>query len=235
MSELEEQIAEEMGDDEETAPDDEEPEAPEEEVAEEEDEEPATDMAQEEIFKQLASASKSYVTRAGNILGDQATEWVPCPLCSASSALGLVNVHDAGRVPQDVQATVLQYFGVAREADYRQDDETRECPRCGGLGQTRTGSRVPGNEHHKCASCFGYGFVPPPIGHTNGRDAAADNLFPVGEAPEPHTGSDTDPSGEPLLLPDGRENPNFGKWPQFKIPVQPWGATVGLTALDAIT
>jgi hypothetical protein len=37
---------------------------------------------------------------------------------------------------------------------------------------------------------------------------------------------------EPRILPDGRENPNFGKMPNRKIPVEPWGVTAGLNAMS---
>ena len=36
---------------------------------------------------------------------------------------------------------------------------------------------------------------------------------------------------EPRILPDGRQNPNFGKWPQYKIQVAPYGVTAGLNAV----
>jgi hypothetical protein len=49
----------------------------------------------------------------------------------------------------------------------------------------------------------------------------------VGEQP------DVDEWQEPRILPDGRENPNYGMMPHRKMLVEPWGVTAGLRAEPA--
>ena len=36
--------------------------------------------------------------------------------------------------------------------------------------------------------------------------------------------------GEPMILPDGRENPNYGRMPHRKMLVEPYGVTANLRA-----
>src|SRR5205823_5221567 len=102
-----------------------------------------------------------------------------------------------------------------------------------GEGKTATGSRVSGNDWRICPKCHGFGYTPPPEQGTNGAGAASEFHAPVGEHASPLEEPDNDVAGEPRLLPDGRVNPNYGKWPQYKVLVQPWGVTAGLTVQDA--
>ena len=54
--------------------------------------------------------------------------------------------------------------------------------------------------------------------------AAPDPLTAVGDQ------ADVDEWGEPMILPDGRENPNYGRMPHRKILVEPYGMTANLRA-----
>ena len=191
---------------------------------------PPSDVLAEERFKKIGAAAKSYVTRVGGILEEEATDWLPCPLCSDSAVPMLVNVHDAGRVPAPIVDATRTYLGFAREQDYEPDAEVSECPTCKGKGKTLTGSKVPGSETRVCSKCRGCGFYPPPMTTANGTEENGHVLpFPTA-ASEMLGDQDVDVSGEPFILPDGRPNPNYGKWPQYKIEVPPYGVTAGLTA-----
>lgn len=246
MSEVDEPITEEQvreanGDEpepdaappEEPNPDDEPgaPEAPEEEPAPPS--EPPTDAAMEKRFQAAEKATKAYVGKLAAIFEEAAQDLELCPLCPAQHK-GLVNLHDAGRVPQEVSDAVMLYLGFARPTDYKQDEETRTCPRCEGHGKTQTGSLVPGNETRKCPGCQGYGYVPPPAGAPGTNGHAADFHLPAGESDAPLVQAERDSWGEPRILPDGRENPNYGKQPAYKILVPPYGITAGLVAQDAV-
>lgn len=238
---VEEQIAEQMGDDE-TTPAEPEPDTEpdtEPEPDAEPDAEPAppppppTDEAMERRFKAAEKEVTRYTKRIGDVFEEHALDLAPCPLCPDIHK-GFVNIHDAGRVPEPIIDTVKVFLGFAREQDYEQDEETRECPKCHGKGKTKTGSHVPNNETRKCPSCHGYGYLPPPDGVSNGTGTIPVEHAPIGERAAPVAAEDVDLSGEPRILPDGRENPNYGKWPQYKIKVAPWGDTANLTAQDAL-
>lgn len=212
---------------------DEEPAAPE-EPAEAPAQPTETEALMSKRFDASQRAFKSYTTRLSTVFEEDALHHIPCPLCPDYHK-GYIDVRDAGNVPDEIKNVVLEYMGYARKADYEPDPETNECPTCKGLGLVRTGSRVTGNEERKCSRCHGYGFVPPPDAPSNGHHVHDDFLAPVGEHASPLEEPDEDVAGEPRLLPDGRVNPNYGKWPQYKVLVQPWGVTAGLTVQDAVS
>lgn len=235
MSDLEQQIADEMGPDDDGTVSSPEPEpdpTPEPEP-EPEPNVPPSDVVMERMYRSIDKRATTYAKAVGLLVDGTDLDLHPCPLCAQLGTPAFVDLHGAGNLPEQVVIATQTFLGFAHEAEYQQDEALRECPKCAGQGKVRTGSKVPRNETAQCAACKGYGYVPPPVAHANGTTGGEVLHFPAGEAPEPHEGSDRDPSGEPRLLPDGRDNPNFGKWPQFKIPVPPWGATAGLTAQDA--
>jgi len=158
----------------------------------------------------------------------------PCPLCLGTTR-GYVVKEAAGRVPEEQADLVKHFLGIARPVDYPQSGDHRSCDGCAGLGKVTTGSRVPGHETIPCPSCKGYGYTPPPTltGNGNVPDAASKPLLSV--VSEDIEQGDFDDWKQPKMLPDGRENPNYGKMPSYWIQVQPWGDTRGLTAQDAVT
>jgi hypothetical protein len=168
--------------------------------------------------------------------GDSAKYLLECPLCMTTHK-GFVDARDQGRYPPQIVKAIQEFMGISQEVEYVQDEETRTCPRCEGYGQTSTGSKVPTQLKHTCSLCAGYGFVPPPSGsaHPSPSGALPDNgTSPVLAPPVDDFGKpDVDNWQEPRILPDGRENPNYGRQPSFKVLVDPWGITAGLGAQDA--
>src|SRR5690348_8251106 len=185
-------------------------------------------------FDASQKAFKSYTTRLGSIFQEDALSQMPCPLCPDMHK-GFIDVRDAGNVPEEIKSVVMEYMGFARPIDLRPDPLTRTCGVCDGEGRTATGSHVQGNDSRTCPECRGYGYLPPPAENTNGVGRAADFHAPVGEHTAPLEEPEVDVAGEPKLLPDGRLNPNYGKWPQYKVVVPPWGVTAGLTVQDALS
>jgi hypothetical protein len=186
----------------------------------------------EDRFKKSERAFAAYTKKVSDIYAEDALDLLPVSI-SPSAPPGFLYRFDAGRVPDDVKAPILEFFGIVREQDYEADPETNTCRTCQGKGKTKTGSQVAGNETRKCRTCNGFGYVPPPSVSENGAVASGEYHAPIGERVEPVATGDADLWGEPRILPDGRENPNFGKLPQHKVPVDPWGVTAGLTAQDA--
>ena len=195
-------------------------------------EEPPTDQVMEDNYRKIQSAAKSYSTSVGRIMGDHAIDLLICPLCGPSATPAFVNKHDAGRVPDEVKSVVLAFLGFSQEQDYEHDPTTETCRVCSGKGLTATGSKVINNETRTCANCAGYGYYPPPGAGTPSNGSVDVLHAPVGQTLAALDAPEVDISGEPRILPDGRPNPNYGLWPQYKVQVPPWGVTAGLTAQD---
>lgn len=245
MPDLEEQIAAEMGDEQET-PAEPEPEPKEGELepdAEPEPAQPEPEPAQpeawitpEEIEKRYNQIRKAFTTYTGRVtatFGDEAVELLECPLCSGFVP-GFVDRRAAGQLARDIVDTTSLYLGLAREQDYEADPDIAACTRCKGKGKTKTGSTVPGKETVTCRHCNGFGYYPPPSSGTNGTAAVTSGDLTAVTAAASGPQGDRDDWGEPRILPDGRENPNYGKMPHMKIRVEPWGATANLTVQDAV-
>ena len=183
----------------------------------------------EERFKKADKAATTYARRIGEIFEEDANQLIPCPLCPGMHK-GFVNVHDAGKVPREIVNDAMRYLGQAFEVEYKESPTHRPCGVCDGYGQVSTGSRVPGNEKIRCSSCNGYGYTPPPGPGVNGPGNVAGVSQVVAGALADLDHPAIDSMGEPEILPDGRPNPNYGKWPQYKVLVEPWGVTAGLVA-----
>jgi uncharacterized protein YbaR (Trm112 family) len=236
MSDLEDELAEQMSPDEELPAEDEQ--AEEEEQAETPEPEPEPEpeaLVDEEKLARLKKITTSFNTYTASVERNLEEDWldtVACPLCYGTDHPAYLSKHGAGRVPEDVKEAVLMFLGFAREQDYEPDPQTQTCRTCAGKGKTLTGSHVAGRETHACPTCKGSGAeglsVVPGSAGANGSSEEAFTLAAV--MGEPAT--DADNWGEPRILPDGRENPNWGRQPQFKVPVEPWGVTAGLNAVS---
>jgi hypothetical protein len=117
----------------------------------------------------------------------------------------------------DQHDRLLRVLREPAAPEYRLASQVRECDHCSGWGKVLSGSKVASHELVTCPSCKGYGYVPPPVPSDNGYSSAAqvDPGNMGGDESEPP--ADSDIWGSPRLLPDGQENPNYGKMPQYKI------------------
>lgn len=191
-------------------------------------------LTPEALEKRTRSAEQRFERYAKGITDlyeEDALKLLPCPLCPDQHK-GFVSIDFAGRVPQEVTDSVKLYLGIQREQEYAQDPGTGACPTCESKGKVKTGSSVPGHEARTCPNCKGYGYVPPPTQETPRNGASSPTVTPEAITEALQSVEDVDEWGEPRILPDGRENPNFGKMPNRKVPVEPWGITAGLNALD---
>jgi hypothetical protein len=192
-----------------------------------------SDAEREKRSKTVERALMAYVKKLQEAYAEEALDLIPCPLCSFTETQGFVNGQDAGRVPDEVVRVALGYLGRASSVEYEDDPEHRTCSRCKGLGKLRSGSQVPQWETLQCSACNGTGMLPPPGGVVQ-QAGAASVLAPTENGQQQSRElADTDEWGESPLLPDGRENPNYGKMPHRKVLVEPWGITAGLVAQDA--
>jgi len=232
---IEQEIVEQMAPDTDAEPDGE-PEQDEPEAVQEAPQEPLVGgLTPEEIEKRFKAAQRSWDTyeRAIDRELDFTREILKdCPMCFTGPR-GFVNLNDAGKQPDPLKNLILEFIGISTEKTYKQDDQIQTCPRCDGEGKLATGSKVASAKTILCPTCKGYGCSPPPEGDVMATPTTVQPLAPVTEISVPLVTADVDEFQEPRILPDGRPNPNFGKFPQHKVPVAPWGVTAGLTAQHA--
>lgn len=110
----------------------------------------------EEAGKKLDLLQKHVTKRLGEILGEDATDIVPCPCCTAFGMPGWVFPIEP---PDDVKAELYHYLHQAAPTDYKPDNYSRVCDECAGLGETATGSKVQGQATLTCVPCKGRGWV----------------------------------------------------------------------------
>lgn len=171
----------------------------------------------EAIRKKLDTSADTWRRRVKDLLGDDADALVPCELCS----FDLPGFHWPAELTQpvsEVHERLLRVLSEPAAPEYQAATSVRQCGSCAGWGKVLSGSRLASHETVTCPDCKGYGYVPPPVPSSNGYAEAA-NVAPGGvgipeDDAEPPT--DSDIWGSPRLLPDGQENPNYGKMPQYK-------------------
>ncbi len=137
------------------------------ETAEEPSEEPAeapeaqgpTQEEWEERAKQADSKFTTYTRAISRIYEEQATEYLPCPLC-ASAPAGFVHPQDVGQFPDDVQGAVMMLLGQTSAGTVNKDPYSEVCDICDGWGVVATGSKVPNQETRTCLQCKGLGYIP---------------------------------------------------------------------------
>lgn len=189
----------------------------------------------EEIEARVKTVGRSFATYSRKVFetyDDQAHDLVECLLCPDMHK-GFLNVNDAGRVPKEIVENVQTFLGIAREREYSQLPGFQTCTTCGGEGKGATGSHVPGKSVATCPDCRGDGYRGPRAASPNGHAEQDETLSgPLVHGIEPLPG-DRDEWDQPRILPDGRENPNYGRTPKYWVDVAPWGETRGLTAQDA--
>lgn len=197
---------------------DEEEEAVEEEEAQPEPEpEPQPEpesKADRELQKKLAQAATTYRNRVSTLLGEQAQVLVPCEICSD----GILGAHfppEWMEPENDVQERLLEVLRAPAAPEYEPDPNVGTCGTCKGKGKTKTGSSVAGKTSKTCPTCKGYGYSPPPTPGGNGYVEAADLTVEPGTETGPVAEGDKDNWNTPRLLPDGQENPNYGKQPAY--------------------
>ncbi len=186
--------------------------------------EPPAGMSIEELEKvrgQLDRSATTWRNRVSQLLGEEAQFLVPCELCDPMIP-GFHWPAEMVTPTSDVQARLLEVVQAPSAPDYREDPFTNECTTCGGWGKTKTRSHVAGKTERVCPSCKGLGFRatdgPQPAPATNGQVEDVQYNLPDDQ---PLIVDDKDSWGSPKLLPDGQENPNWGRMPQYKNPTLP--------------
>lgn len=155
-----------------------------------------------------------------------------CPLC-LDQHKGLVDLRHAGNYPREAVDAVMGFLGLAREQDYKQSGSHNACTFCDANGKVATGSKVPEFTTVTCPECNGYGYTPPPTPSKIVVDGPVGNVVQLPPPTDDLEHGEVDDMGEPRVLPDGRLNPNYGMRPAYKVMVEPFGVTAGLTTMNA--
>lgn len=137
---------------------------------------PKSDKEMEKVFRDLDKLRKDNAGRVGRIMGDEAVQLMDCPLCAAV-APGYMWPPDVAPLHEEQVTALRLLLNMPVATDYMQSEAFEECPKCGGLGRVRTGSKVQNHEIAECPRCFSKGYVttamgPVPVnGNTNEQDA----------------------------------------------------------------
>jgi hypothetical protein len=110
------------------------------------------------LAKKLETERKKHADRLGAILGDAATDALPCPLCF-EGLMGFVLPGDAASLPEPQKAAALTFLGQDIGSEVPQTPETETCSRCDGYGVTKNPTRSPHHETSMCGPCGGQGYV----------------------------------------------------------------------------
>ena len=174
----------------------------------------------EKMSKRLDGEATRHRNRISEIMGEMAQVLVPCELCDPQTA-GFHLPADSLQPENDLEARLVEVLKTPSAPEYLLAGHVRRCAACDGWGAVLSGSRVAGKERVKCPTCGGQGFqgqgvVPEQANTSNGVVAVE-----IPDDAKPLVTDDADVWGSPRLLPDGQENPNYGKMPQYKQPGLP--------------
>jgi hypothetical protein len=203
MSDLEQELVDELGEDTELEPDEEtvvdDGEDGEEVVEEEEDGEStepdslsllvARDKAWDRVRKYLAR-------NLGEIEGDDATLYHECFVCNSFGSPGFIRTEP---LSPEVIATLHSWLGMRDPTELRPDQHSQECPECAGEGLVAMPSKVAGQTELPCTKCGALGWL--------GTDPQRGGYSsPLGNGSQPVVGSGL-PMDMPVLEPDAPEPP----------------------------
>jgi hypothetical protein len=142
--------------DEDDPSEDDEPDELEQEPEPEQDDALDTEAQAAEIGKKLDGLGKHVAKRMGDILGDDAALYAPCPACTPWQTPGWVPPVDP---PPDVQAALLHYMGQRAASDLLPDPHSERCPECNGEGANEMPTNVAEQKVATCVKCSGKGWL----------------------------------------------------------------------------
>lgn len=187
MGDVEQEIAEQMGDDG-GVPDGIDPETgevldpdAEPDAAAQAEPTPRTQKEIEAVQRALEKQADRHTKRVREIMGDDFAMLVPSPVDWTPGFI--FNVP--GMLPDDEQVAAFDaILGRGAHADLREAEDAEGCDKCNALGEVLTGSRKPGQETKPCSACTGTGWK-----------VKAAPLAPVAPMPTPQTYNPPQPTG----------------------------------------
>lgn len=163
----------------------------------------------EAAFKAVDRRAASWVKFVGETAGDLGQPVVQCPCC-LEQVPGFLFDPSVVPLSADQLAGARVLLGMNDQPTYAQAPDDAECPRCGGWGKLRTGSKVAAMMVVTCRECSGRGFTGP---SANVLPAEVPGLAAVPEGVEA-VPADESPDADAWGTP--REHPDWGKAPQYR-------------------
>lgn len=124
----------------------------------------------------LSAEHERHAKRLGEIMGDDAGDLIPCPVCM-DGIDGYVFLPEVQQLSDEAISRIRQVIGLPDYSTFRQAPDAHACPDCDGLGEVVTGSHVPGYETKTCGLCMKKGWV------GTGEAQANGHVPPVEDAP----------------------------------------------------
>lgn len=131
-----------------------------------------------------------HAKRLGEIMGEEANDLIPCPVCM-DGIDGWIYPPEVRQLPPDAIARIRQVIGLPDYTTFKQASDAQMCPDCDGLGETVTGSHVPGYEVKQCGRCKKAGWIPLRGEQANGH--VQDEDAPVVTGPTVYHLDESDP------------------------------------------
>lgn len=108
--------------------------------------------------KRLDAEKQRHAKRLGEIMGGDAEDLIPCPVCM-DGIDGYVFAPDVQQLPDDAILRLRQLIGLSGLEGLLPATFAERCPDCDGQGEVKTGSRVAGFETATCERCNKSGWV----------------------------------------------------------------------------
>lgn len=118
---------------------------------------PSSEKEIEKVFDRLGKEVKRHRDRVSEIMADDATLLLPCPLCDPLIPGFIMPTPD---VPERFPA-VREFMGESPEPELPADPRSTRCEVCDGFGRVATGSRTEAHKAMVCEACRGMGAVGP--------------------------------------------------------------------------
>src|SRR5438477_1493440 len=109
-------------------------------------------------YGKLANENARHARRVSEIMEEDATSLIQCPVCMDGIA-GWIYPPDVAPLPDVAVARIRQVIGLPAYSNFKAATFAQECPDCGGLGEVRTGSHLPGKEVTTCRRCGKAGWI----------------------------------------------------------------------------
>lgn len=174
---------------------------------------PSSEKEIEKVFDRLGKEAKRHRDRLSEIMEDDATLLLACPLCDPLIPGFIMPTPD---VPERFPA-VREFMGESPEPELPADPRSRRCEVCDGFGRVATGSRTEAHKAMVCEECKGMGAVGPRF----------EQPQPVAALPT----ANTDRSDLPMVIPNVTDPPEVAavKAMGYQVipPFKPAPATVG--------
>lgn len=145
--------------------------------------------------ERLVKENIRHAARLEQIMGADAGDLIPCPVCMDGIA-GWIYPPDVAPLPDEAIARIRSVVGLPDLTTFERDPDTEPCPVCRGKGETRTGSDVPGYEVRTCPRCKKMGYITHGASLASVPDVAP--AEPIVTGPTVYTATEGDPEVDHL-------------------------------------